>query len=167
MMPPFLRPVLAAAVIPLFTSCVNTSYYQGPPASGSNNAVIRNLYRSGGEQGLGQNLVIVRVDDLQADYRRVAPVKSRFALAPGPHRIQLHASSYSSLLSVPYEAFVEVPLVARSGRNYQPKGYVDGMQVILWIEDESSGKDVTGRMTAPLHLTSGYGPFRPPPLEKP
>lgn len=161
-----LRLVLLA-VVSVLASCATTSYYQNPPGEGSSSGVIRNLYRLGGAQGLGQNLVIVRVDDRQADYRRVAPAKSRISLASGSHRILLYADSYSSLLSVPYEAFVELTFVTRAGRSYQPRGYVDGMSAIVWIEDEGSGENVTGRKTVPLHVTSGYGPFRPPPLAKP
>lgn len=162
----FLRLVLAA-VVSVLASCATTSYYQGSPVNGSSNAVIRNFYRSGGEQGIHQNFVVVRVDDLQVFSRWRSPGKNGIPLAPGPHRIQLYAESYSSLLSVPYEAWIEIPFTARAGRSYRPKGYVDGMNVIVWIEDEGSGKEVIGRKTVPLHVTTGYGPLRPPPLENP
>ena len=162
----FLRLALVAAVS-LVASCATISYYHGPSGDGSSNAVIRNFYRSGKEKGFYQNFTIVRVDDLQADYRRGAPGKNGIMLAPGPHRIQLYAESYSGLLSVPYEAWLEISFAAGAGRSYRPQGYVDGMNVIVWIKDEGSGKDVTGRKTVPLHVTTGYGPLRPPPLENP
>ncbi len=158
----FLLRLVFTAVTGALASC--TTYYQNPPGDGSANGVIRNTYRSGKEVGISQSVVIVRMDDLPADYRWVAPVKSRFLLSPGPHRIQLYAGTYSSLLSVPYEVFEEFTLAVRAGRRYRPMGYADGMEMVIWIEDEGSGENVTGKRRLPLQLTSGYGPFRPPPL---
>lgn len=103
------------------------------------------------------------VDGLQADYRRRESEERRFQLAPGSHRVLVMVGSYSSVLSIPYEAWVELDVDVRANRVYQVEGYTDGEEFVIWVEDRSTGEIVTRKRRVPLQKSSGYGLTRLPP----
>lgn len=152
---------LLCALVLILASC--GTYHVNPPGGVSANAVIRGSSRTGDEAGLRQGCAIAMVDGLQADYRRRESEDRRFQLAPGTHRVLVMVGSYSSLLSVPYEAWVELDVKVRANRVYQVEGYTDGGEFVIWVEDRSTGEIVTGKKRVPLQLSSGYGLTRLPP----
>ena len=148
------------AFIAGLTSC--TTHYKGPDATDPTKATLTNNTSSGFYKY--EHYWVQQVDGLPIDYSWEAPKSKKIYLTPGRHRVVVQASQSGGFQSAPWKNEVELIVEARTGRWYKPKGHVQGQTFVVWIEEEGTGKNVTGKTTIPL-LPAMQGP--PPMLPIP